>query len=126
MSIRIRSVLYSLPAIAGAVAVCWSGAVLAATASSSKSKKPIEEVVVTAQRVSQDIQQVPIAVTALSGQALHDRQVITPSDLQMNAPNLSFTATNFGGSSFSIRGIGSLLIGAGDAGVSTHINQIPI
>ena len=85
----------------------------------------IEEVIVTAQRTEQSIQDVPIAVTALTGDMLEDRQIINPSDLQLNAPNVSFTATNFGGSSFSIRGIGRLVVAAsGENGVSTHVNEI--
>ena len=87
----------------------------------------IEEVIVTAQRTSESIQDVPIAVTALTGDMLVDRQVITVSDLQMNAPNVSFTNTNFGSNSFSIRGIGRLVTAAtGDAGVSVHTNDIAI
>ncbi len=87
----------------------------------------IEEVIVTAQRTEESIQDVPIAVTALTGGMLEDRQVITPSDLQMNAPSVSFTPTNFGSYSFSIRGIGRLVIGTtGEAGVSSHINEIPV
>lgn len=85
----------------------------------------IEEVVVTAMRTSESIQDVPIAVTALTGQMLEDQGIINPSDLQMSAPSLSFTATNFGGSSFSIRGIGNLAIG-GESGISTHLNEIAI
>jgi iron complex outermembrane receptor protein len=87
----------------------------------------MEEILVTAQRVEQRVQDVPIAVTALTEGMLEDRQVVNPSDLQMNAPNVSFTATNFGSSSFSIRGIGRLLTAAsGDAGVSTHWNEIAL
>ena len=87
----------------------------------------IEELTVTAQRIEQNIQQVPIAVTALSGAALEESQVINPSDLQLNAPNVSFTATNFGGFSFSIRGIGNLVIGrTGEPGVSSHLNEIAV
>ena len=85
----------------------------------------IQEVIVTAQRITENVQQVPIAVTALSSSALQDRQVVNPSDLQLNTPNVSFTATNFGGSSFSIRGIGNLVIGrTGESGVSLHLNEI--
>ena len=88
---------------------------------------PIEELVVTAQRVEESMQDVPIAVTALTGEMLEDKQVITPSDLQLNTPNVSFTATNFGGSSFSIRGIGNLVIGrTGEPGVSTHLNELAV
>jgi outer membrane receptor protein involved in Fe transport len=90
-----------------------------------ESDSRIEEVVVTAQRTAESIQEVPIAVTALTGDMLEDRGVLTISDIQMNSPSLSFTATNFGGSSISIRGIGNLVIG-GESGVSTHINEIPV
>jgi len=93
-----------------------------ATASSA-----IEEVVVTAQRTEQSLQEVPIAVTAFTGAMLEDKQILSPSDLQLNAPNVSFTATNFGGSSFAIRGIGRLVIaGSGENGVSIHQNQIAV
>ncbi len=87
----------------------------------------IEEVVVTAQRTAESIQDVPIAVTALTGDMLEKRQVITVSDLQMNAPNVSFTNTNFGSNSLSIRGIGRLVTAStGDAGVSSHTNSIAL
>ena len=93
----------------------------------STSSNVLEEIIVTAQRTSESIQEVPIAVTALTGDMLQDQQVITVSDLQMNAPNVSFTNTNFGSNSLSIRGIGRLLTAAtGDAGVSVHTNEIAI
>ncbi len=94
---------------------------------SESNANAIEEVIVTAQRTAESIQDVPIAVTALSGQMMEDRQIISTTDLQLNAPNVSFTATNFGGSSFSIRGIGRLVIAAsGENGVSSHVNEIPV
>ena len=87
----------------------------------------VEEVVVTAQRVAESIQNVPIAVTALTDDMIADRQIINPSDLQLNAPNVSFSATNFGGSNFSIRGIGQLVISrSGETGVSSHVNEIAV
>ena len=91
------------------------------------SEEPIEEIIVTAQRVDEDIQDVPIAVTALTDTMIEDQQVITPSDLQLNAPGVTYTATNFGGSSFSIRGVGSLAIGSASiSGVSAHLNEISV
>ena len=108
-------------------AVVLSGALASTQVMAEEGDRQIEEVIVTAQRSSESIQEVPIAVTALSGDMLDDRQIIGASDLQMNAPNVSFTATNFGGSSFSIRGIGRLVIsGSGENGVSTHVNDIPL
>lgn len=87
----------------------------------------IEEVVVTAQRAEESLQEVPIAVSAFTGSMMEDKQIIGPSDLQLNSPNVSFTATNFGGSSFSIRGIGNLVVSAsGEPGVSVHQDEIPV
>ena len=87
----------------------------------------VTEVVVSAQRVEEPAQEVPIAITALTGDMLADGLVIGPSDLQLAAGNVSFTATNFGDSSFSIRGIGKLVVGTGsESGVSFHLNEIPI
>lgn len=92
-----------------------------------ESSNEIEEVTVTAQRVEENIQDVPISVSAFGSDALDKQQVITPSDIQMNTPNVSYTAANFGGSSFSIRGIGSLITGsAAEPGVSAHVNEIPV
>ena len=102
-------------------------AALAQTDQDEGSSGGIEEILVTAQRTEQGIQDVPISVTALSGDMLEARQVINPSDLQLNIPNVTFTATNFGNSSTSIRGIGRLVIStSGESGVSNHINEIPI
>ena len=102
-------------------------ALVAPGAFAQSSENAIEEVIVTAQRTSENIQEVPIAVTALTGTMLEDRQITMATDLQMNAPNVSFSSTNFGGSTFSIRGIGRLVTAAsGENGVSEHINDIPI
>ena len=87
----------------------------------------IEEVVVTAQRAEESVQEVPIAVSAFTGAMLEDKQIVSPSDLQLNAPNVSYSDTNFGGSSFSIRGIGRLVISStGESGVSIHQNEIAV
>ncbi len=89
-------------------------------------RSAVEEIIVTAQRTEESIQDVPIAVTAFTGETLEAKQIITPSDLQLNTPSTTFSATNFGGSTMTIRGIGSLLIGTGSLGVSTHLDEIPL
>ena len=121
-SLWVRRLLPAMAAAAGALAgsLAWAE-------QADGQAGMVEEVIVTAQRSAESIQDVPIAVTALTGDMLLDRQTINPSDLQMNAPNVSFTATNFGSSSFSIRGIGRLVISTtGEAGVSTHLNEIAV
>ena len=67
-----------------------------------------EEVVVTAQKREQNIMEVPVAVSAVTGQQIEQAGIKDVFDLQQNVPNLiigrSQTATT---TNFAIRGIGS-------------------
>ncbi|MFP6662574.1 MAG: TonB-dependent receptor [Deltaproteobacteria bacterium] len=91
-------------------------------------KPAIEEMVITAQRKAQSLQEVPIAVTAFSAEALELQQISQFTDLQFNAPNVTFTQTNFGGGgNFAVRGIGSAAVAtSGSPGVAFHINEAAI
>ena len=68
----------------------------------------IEEIIVFATKVAADVQEIPVAVTAITGQDIQDAGIKDVFDLQQNAPGLvvgqSQTATT---SNFSIRGIGT-------------------
>ena len=87
----------------------------------------IEEIVVTAQRTAQSLQDVPIAITAFSSEALQRQQIQNSSDLQLTLPNITFTKGNFTGSSFTIRGIGDLCVGVTcDSATAIHINGSPL
>ena len=68
----------------------------------------LEEVTVTATRIRESIQDVPVSVTALSGEQMVLRNVENTRDLQASVPNISIaanTGTATGGRIF-IRGIG--------------------
>jgi iron complex outermembrane receptor protein len=85
----------------------------------------IEEVVVTAQKRSEDIQTVPISITAYSAQDLAARQIYQVKDLQFSTPSVTYSKGNFTSSDFSIRGIGqSVVSGDEEAGVATDINDV--
>jgi len=87
----------------------------------------IEEVVVTAQKRAESVQDVPISVSAFDAQALEDKQIDTFSDLQFNVPNVSYSKGNFTGNNFQIRGIGTALVAtSADTGVSMHVNDVYI
>jgi iron complex outermembrane recepter protein len=71
----------------------------------------VEEVVVTAQKTAQNIQNVPIAITAVTAQALRQKGITDVARLSNIAPNVTLDAgTPFSGSdtvlSAYIRGIG--------------------
>ena len=80
-------------------------ALLVSTAFTVPAFAQIETVVVTAERKAEDIQTVPIAVTALTGTDLKSKQVNSFRDLQFHVPSVTYTKSNFGGAQFQIRGI---------------------
>ncbi|MFY7852775.1 MAG: TonB-dependent receptor, partial [Brevundimonas sp.] len=87
----------------------------------------LEEIIVTAQRQAQSLQDVPIAVSAFSAENLEKQQIQNSSDLQLSLPNVTFTKTNFTSSSFTIRGIGDLCVGVScDAATGIHLNDMPM
>ncbi|MFK8048928.1 MAG: TonB-dependent receptor [Halioglobus sp.] len=66
----------------------------------------LEEVIVTAQKREQNLQDVPIAVSAFSGEMLEQSGVADMFDLQTNAPSLRVSQTqNASTTTFSIRGV---------------------
>ncbi|WP_114952077.1 TonB-dependent receptor [Sphingosinicella terrae] len=86
-----------------------------------------EEILVTAQRRAQLLQDVPISVSAFSGEQLERQQIENASDLQLSLPNVTFTKTNFTSSSFTIRGVGDLCVGFScDTATAIHVNDMPL
>ncbi len=68
----------------------------------------LEEVIVTAQKRAQSLQDVPISVQAFSGEKLAESGIKDVFDLQVNAPGLTVDQNqNATTSNFSIRGIGT-------------------
>lgn len=88
----------------------------------------IADIVITAQRQSENLQSVPIAVSVFSAEGLREQQINTTSDLQLTLPNITFTKSNFtSSSSFNIRGIGDLCVGVTcDAATAIHVNDVPV
>lgn len=86
-----------------------------------------DEIVVTAQRQAQSLQDVPIAVSAFSTETLERQQIDNPQELQLALPSTSITYGNFSDTNITIRGIGSPVVAAsGDAGVAIHFNDMPL
>ena len=71
--------------------------------------KEIEEVVVTARRRDESLNEVPISITAIDSNKLNQGAFIEATDLDNLAPNITYSlqATNQGSAGVGIRGIGS-------------------
>jgi iron complex outermembrane receptor protein len=86
----------------------------------------LQEIVVTARRRAETLEQVPISITAVSQAQLENQQVVNATDLQRLAPSLvAQGGMNRNLETFSIRGIGQSSNGSG-AGVVSYFADVPI
>lgn len=102
---------------AAIVAVIWSGCTTTAIAQEGAA---LEEVVVTARRVEENIQDTPVAVTALSGDRLQELYIKNTTDLMKLAPGLQI-----GGCSGSTRNCVPVVRGQGSAFATGRSSVVP-
>lgn len=85
----------------------------------------LEEVIVTAQRKAENLQDVPIAISALSAEAIEKSGIHELSSIAVRVPGLSFTAFSPGQNIVSIRGASSNDDGAGtDGSVAMFVDDV--
>ncbi|MBL8266959.1 TonB-dependent receptor [Steroidobacter sp.] len=93
------------------LAAAATAAVIAGTlplnvlAQEAASNQGLEEIVVTAQKREQKLQDVPMAVTAVSGAQLEQQGITQFQDLLRSVPGVSFAGTEPGQSRYAIRGV---------------------
>lgn len=132
-----------------ALAVCWASSAAwavitpalaqtnpstAATSQEQASEAPDEQpssgvgdIIVTAQKRSERLNDVPLSITAVTGEQLTTAGVLSPEDLVKVVPGFSYARTLFGAPSFIIRGVGvtdsSLSL---TPAVSAYVDQVPL
>ena len=112
---------------ASALVLTMFGPMAVAQEEEADDARRLNTVTVTTQKVEQSIQDVPIAVSAFDEDTLSKMQLAAGPDLVKAIPNVVFTAGNFGGYNFKIRGIGvDAVAQSGDAGVGIHQNDVPL
>lgn len=87
----------------------------------------LEEIIVTAQKRDESLQDVPIAITALTQEALETNRVANVSDLSGLAPNLAVRPAAGGTqiASFSMRGITSFgVVPGSDKEISIYLDGV--
>lgn len=112
--------------IAGS-AMTWllSGAAIAQQSAPAADDAPgVAEIIVTAQKRSENVQKVPIAIAAFSAETLKANNVAGLADLANVTPGLTFTFQSQSGSPF-LRGVGNAQTFAGsEAEVQTYIDNV--
>src|SRR6202050_2201833 len=113
------------------IALTWYSLVAAGTAAAAddvdSSAGTLQEVVVTARRFAEDLQSVPIAVTALSAATIQTQDVTNLQDLNSFVPNMKIAADRATSSTINvyIRGVGqSDPLWGFEPGVGVYIDDV--
>ncbi|MEC9261948.1 MAG: TonB-dependent receptor plug domain-containing protein [Pseudomonadota bacterium] len=100
------------------------------TENKSKAEKALEQITVTARKVTENLQETPVSVTSFNGDALERRQITGSDDIGKITPNLQFSnnaplAGNNNSSIIFIRGVGQISPRANtDPGVGLYIDDV--
>jgi outer membrane receptor protein involved in Fe transport len=117
--------LLSSCAIAMASAIPATSASAQATAGADASPQSgLDEVIVTAQKRSQDVQAIPTSISVLTGYALKQQQIASYDDITRAVPGVSFSAGGSPGLNFlEMRGVSST---SGAATVGIYLDEVPL
>ena len=132
MAIEISRSRALAAAICGVLALSAVPRTVAAQNASEVVTGALEEVVVTARKREESLQDTPISVTAFTAQGLADRGMVSTKDLGTYTPNLisnngSAVSGNNSAGAFFIRGIGQIDFTLNtDPGVGLYLDEVYI
>lgn len=110
--------------------VATSGVALPTVSIAAEAVSALEEIVVTARKREESLQETPIAISAFTADALERQQISSTADLDQVAPNLQFASYgpltgNNAAAQVYIRGIGQSDGSSGvDPGVGLYIDEV--
>lgn len=93
------------------------------TALAQEPPRALEEIIVTAQYREQGLQDVPVSISAVTGDTLTKTALQKAEDIQFLVPNFNLTETGIGTNAF-IRGVGSGINQAFEQSVGTYVDGV--
>ena len=93
-----------------------------ATLAQAPPAEGIAEIIVTARKIEESLQDVPMSVQALSGDFLDEANLTRLYELQFNTPGLVVNNAGLFGARFALRGISDQ--GGSSVSVATHLNGV--
>lgn len=86
----------------------------------------LDELVITARKREENLQDVPIAVTGIGGDQLRDEQITDLSEIALQVPSFTFQSQNSLESEMFIRGVGSVRLNGAtaDPSIGTFLNEV--
>lgn len=106
--------------LCGSAAIGSLAATSVAYAAEAGDSAQVEELVVTAQKRSENVQSIPASISAVGGAELQQRGVTSPTDLQFVVPSMQ-AGRLLGQTSITIRGVG---LNQGSPGVAIHVDGV--
>tara|TARA_B110001454_G_scaffold162436_1_gene151972 strand:- start:1068 stop:3356 length:2289 start_codon:yes stop_codon:yes gene_type:complete len=122
-----KSLLHARPVLCALGIYALSALGTNAYAQAAEETSSIGEIIVTASKREQSINKVGAPITALSGDALQERTVVSAADLAATIPGLNYSPTDTGSTVFTLRGVGytdSTLSAYPD--VTVYLDQVPL
>ena len=113
--------LAALPMLSASIATTLLG--FSGASAQESDVRSLEEIVVTAAYREQGLQDVPVSITAVTGEMMAQTAVQKAEDIQFLVPNFTLTETGIGTNAF-IRGIGSGINQAFEQSVGTYIDGV--
>lgn len=111
----------------GTAAHCGTAYAADGQTQASEDSSGTDEIIVTAQKREERLRDVPMSITAVSGEQLERRGVTNIADLAKVVPGLTFQSGDFGSPIYTIRGVGQKDNGvAVFPTVSTYIDQVVV
>jgi len=105
-------------------AIAFSAGAASAQQAPTDGASQVDDVIVTARKREERLQDVPIAVTAVSGDTLEREQINVIKDVAGLTPGLNISSDAVGRAFMSIRGVGTTLIDTVQPGVGIFIDGI--
>ena len=112
--------------IALGASASWMALATASHAQDAETGTEVGEVIVTATRRAENIQDVPLTVTAVSGKELQDLNIFTFDDVDVLVPGLELTSSSGFGASASLRGVGFNSQASTSPAVDIYFNETPL
>ncbi|WP_269716326.1 TonB-dependent receptor [Caulobacter sp. NIBR2454] len=116
----------------GRLSLCAASAAAALTAGASSNAfaqaGQIEEVIVTARKTEENLQSVPVAVTAIGAEALKAGAITDLSQIASRIPSFTYQQQNSMESEMFIRGVGSVRLNGAtaDPSIGTFLDEVYI
>lgn len=119
-----RGVAGSMLLIGVLLAGAAAPAITAEISSDGAASGKLEEIIVTAQKRSQDIKEVPLSISVLGGESMQKDHIASYEDITRAVPGVSFLSGGGPGlDNLSIRGISST---SGAATVGLYLDEVPV